>query len=352
MPNDYALAAYGYSSWRMKLDGLKRRSRFAKPQPMRARIDLTERDLLIFGAIDRHGKLPTNYLYELTKHECRDYYTLQRRLTQLYNGYCDHSDHDKIDFALDEEGEPVWTHECKPRHYLTRDWQQFNNIQARYQPAIYGLSSLAALALAERGRGRRYSPERNDPFVHQFMGACVSASFELACKKAGLRYVHKEEILSHERCPEATRKQRNPFAIPVAGKSLIPDDLFAIEYPERKFRFFAVEIDRNTESIDPKKPVKNSIATKVAAYETVFDGRTHHAHFGIPNLSVLFITTNTTHMHKMLEFAKGSRRADRFLFKAFPTFGENWRVPRELLPVLDPYESAKGGVDISKKAAA
>lgn len=332
----------------MKTDALKRRSRFAKPQPLDTRLELTDRDYALFEALDRHGKLSTNYLYEFTKHLGKDYSFLQRRLTQLYNGYCDHPEH-KNGF----EGE--FTHVCKPHSYLMRDWQQWNNFQARYQPAVYGLTPLGKKALHAVSRGTFYSPERNDPFLHQFMGACVSASFELQCKERGIRFISREEILTHEKCPKATTLAINPFAIPVTDpemKAIVPDNVFGMEYPDGGFRFFAVEIDRNTETISPRKPVKNSIAKKVRGYLDVLSRRSYSSHFGIPNLTILFITTNAMHMERMIDYveeAVDKKQQHKFLFKTFIDFGEVWRIPRETLDVLSPYKTAVGEVDLSTK---
>ena len=233
----------------MKTDTLNRRSRFAPPQPVDAAIILQERDYLIFETLDRHGKLPTPYLHEFTKHAGRNYKHLQLRLTQLYNGYCDELGHRA----------QIASHVCKPTSYLARDLQQFNNFQARYQPAVYGIAPAAKHLLLAAGRGTTHSPVRNDPFVHQLFGACFSASIERAAKPH--RFITGEEILQHAKCPESTRMAPNPFALPVSDpdiKHIIPDNLFGIEYDRGGFRFFAVEIDRNTESINPRKPVKNS----------------------------------------------------------------------------------------------
>lgn len=335
----------------MKTDALNRRSRFAPPQPLDTRIILTERDFRIFEALDRHGKLPTNYIYALTKKYGKHYNELQKRLTKLYNGYCDHPQH-KVGLT--------GGHECRPHAYVARDVQQFNNFQANYQPAIYGLTALGKKTLEEEGRGSQHIPPRTDPFVHQFFGACVSASFELLSKS--VRFMPADEILAHAKCPEETRSAEDPFAIPTGNDdvpTLVPDNLFGLAYPrddgQESFRFFAVEIDRNTESVDPKKPVKNSIARKLKGYTTILEGRAYESHFGLPNISVLFATTNSNHMRRMIDLVKRDvppRFQHKFLFKTFAGFGENWVVPRETLDVYEPWDSAIGSVDISKRATA
>lgn len=129
--------AHGYSRHRtaypspMKTDALNRRLRFAKPNPVVARLALTERDLLLFEAINRHGPLPSHYLFELTKHQGRSFKHLQYRLTELYNG--------------DQAGS-----------YLLRPEQQHAGYEARYQPLVYDLGPRARKAMAERGSLGRF----------------------------------------------------------------------------------------------------------------------------------------------------------------------------------------------------
>lgn len=86
------------------------------------------------------------------------------------------------------------------------------------------------------------------------MGATVSASIRLAAEQHGCGYGTKEDIFTHPKCPEPTRDAANPLVLPIwsatAGKYLVPEDLFVIQYPGPKPRFFAVEIDRRTECIN------------------------------------------------------------------------------------------------------
>ena len=50
----------------MQSDALNRRSRFAGRQPTAKRVMLGERDFQCFAALERHGPLPSTYLYEFT----------------------------------------------------------------------------------------------------------------------------------------------------------------------------------------------------------------------------------------------------------------------------------------------
>ncbi|HTU12426.1 MAG TPA: hypothetical protein VMG08_16160 [Allosphingosinicella sp.] len=291
---------------------------------------LTAADLAAFAAIDRHGPLPTPYLYASTRHLRKDYTQLQNRLTELYNG----------------------THEQSP--WLVRPSQQFAGFHARYQHLVYDLAPPARLALAESGGLGRWSPKRIDPFLHRLMGACVAASIELAAAGRGLRYISREEILGHPKAHRA-RRAANPLAIPldrIGERALVPDDLFGLDYAGAGFRFFAVEIDRNTESIERRQLGQTAFGRKMCRYLRLLRSQAYRDWWGIPNLNILTITTNETHAHNMLAWlAKQGEPilAGRFAFSCVPAFGGNWRVPRELFDLLgQPWRTVSGVRDVSR----
>jgi hypothetical protein len=314
----------------MQKDAADRRLRFAPPnpkaRPKRAprRIALQPADIEAFSAINRHGPLPSNYLYEFTKHLRRDETQLKNRLTEFYNG---------------DEGGP----------YLTRPEQQFGGFEARYQHIVYGLAPRAKEALLERGV--RVAPARRDAFLHQLMQACCGASFELLARSLGLRYISRSEIFDHPRAGTC-REAPDPMALPVGQHRLVPDDLFGIEYPEAGFRFFAVEVDRNTESIERRRPDQNAFGRKVAHYAEVLDRKTFHSWWGVRNLHILTITTNATHAGNLADYVAKTvegRFQDRFAFTVATEFGPNWRVPKKLMTQLfEPWVTPVGTKDIGR----
>ena len=293
----------------MYTDALNRRSRFARPQATVKRLVLTEADFQLFEALQRHGPLPIHYLYAFTKDLRKDYTHLQNRLTEFYNG---------------DVGGP----------YLTRPPQQFASFAARYQHLVYDLAPRARLALAEHDRLAKYTVRRSDPFVHQLMQACVGASIELTAPDYGVAYIHRETIFGQERCPASTKAAQNPLAIPIGGRGdsrvLIPDDLYGIRHPEKGYRFFAVEIDRNTESIERRDPGQTAFGKKISAYIEIMERQTFRTWWGIPNLSVQFSTTSRTHSENLADFSRQhvdpSLRA-RFKYSVQSSFGTNWCVP-------------------------
>jgi len=169
------------------------------------------------------------------------------------------------------------------------------------------------------------------------MTACVSSSMELTARATGLGYLSKDNIFTHPSCPAATRDAFDRLALPStidgAAKNLVPDDLFGLAYRGSKpsFRFFAVEIDRNTESIERKNPGQSSFGAKLRAYLEAMKSQSYRLRWGVPNLLVLTITTNVSHLDNLcrsLNALSGPELLGRFLFAALPEFGANWRVPR------------------------
>lgn len=316
---------------RRTTDALSRRLRFATPNPRVSRVVLTEADYLIFEAIDRHGPLPTGFLYEFTKHLRRDFSHLQNRLTEFYNG----------DLTGGKAG--AW---------LARPPQQFANFEARYQHMVYALAPRARIALATRGTVSRFAP-RGGPFVHQLMGACVAASIELSATAAGIRYIPREEIFAHPNCVAATNTAM-PLAISLGGserRTLIPDDLFGLRYPEGGYRFFAVEIDRCTECIESGKTTKGTFAAKIAAYQQILSRKLYREWWGIPNLTVLTVTTNRVHAANLIDHVRrAGQHSERFAFAVDPSFGADWRVPKHVFTHLldNRWMTACGGKDIGK----
>ncbi|MBO9714247.1 replication-relaxation family protein [Sphingomonas sp.] len=287
-------------------DALGRRRRVAPPNPSSGRLVLTEADYLIFDAIDRHGPLPSHYLYEFTKHLRRDRSHLQNRLTEFYNG--------------DAGGS-----------YLVRPPQQFASYHARYQHLVYDLAPRASAILAERSPS--LAPRRADPFVHRLMGACVGASFELTAPALGLRYISQREILAHPKAA-AARASANPLAIQTPAGTLIPDGLFGLEYPGKGFRFFAVEIDRNTESIERRNLAQSSFARKIAGYLAILRTQAYRERWGVPNLHVLTATTSAAHARALLAHIgrhAGDAEAARFGVAVVSGFGAHWRAPSKVL---------------------
>jgi len=206
---------------------------------------------------------------------------------------------------------------------------------------VYDLNQRSEQLLVEHGK---WSPfiNRVDPFLHRLMGACVGASIELACNARDIEYIARHQILS---------RNGNQLALPLsrfaAQKSLVPDELFGIRFGDT-VRFFAVEIDRNSESIGRRRIAQNTFGKKLINYLDAMRNRAYKEEWGIPNMMVLTVTTNVTHMQNMMAYLQklDLKLSERFLFKALLSFGSNWRVP-PVLKMLEPWKQANGTLAIS-----
>ena len=274
----------------MRTDTLKRRLRFAPPAPTKNDNVVPQgADLAQWEAISRHGPLPITYLKHFGG---RQYYpNLQRRYTRFFH-----------------------------TGWVSRPPRQFASFHARYSPLVYDLTPKAIAALGERACP--LAPSRSAPFVHQLMQACVTASLEI---RFGDDFIPRDQLLDAP-----------TLAIDLGSSRIIPDDAFALRLPEGKKRFFLLEVDRNTESIERKSGGYNTWSKKAADYDRLFSGELKRA-WGIPRATVLVVTTNERHLENIKTYVKqNSRYADRWQYALADTFGPNWRVPKDLLTTIEP----------------
>ena len=312
----------------MKLDALNRRNRFAGHQSTGKQIVLQERDFQCFAALERHGPLPSTYLYAFTKDTARNFKGFQQRLTDLYNE--DNTAHHGF--------------------YLERPEQQYASINARYQPMMYELTNHAKRALRDNSIPLQIFELPNGPYLHRFMTACLTASIELAVQAAGFRYISQAEIFTHPKCPKNVANREHPLALRCRAGHIIPDQLFGIDYGG-SYRFFVLEADRKTESVLSKKGRTNAFSNKLDAYLEILERQTFRETWGIPSLYVMTVTTSYAHMETIMNVLSSmaeSSLASRFLFKTKAQFGKYWVVPNPLVDLLiDPWERVGAKFNIS-----
>jgi len=263
------------------------------------RLELTRRDLEIFKLLSRYRYLRSTFIHAFVG---GDRTKLIERLGTLYH----------------EGG------------YLNRPAQQWQVVNARYQPAVYELDAKGAetIALAGESTGPatwlgKAGIQRQ--FAHALTICDTLASIELGvCENPTLRFVAWKEILGSPRCPEDRRRSNRPFEFTVTAEGqslrLIPDAVFGIEYKaeERKtYRFFALEVDRGTMPVRRAALRQSSYRKKLIAYREVTARELYRLQYGLPNLFVLTLTTGDAHL-KTIMTALGRLGADTrfFLFKA------------------------------------
>lgn len=227
-----------------------------------------------------------------------------------------------------------------------------------YDPDIYELSDDGATLIAERTqlvqpatwlKHGRYGAKTLA--AHNLTICHAVASIEAAAKASGLRFLTCTEILA--RAPKATQEARQPFAIPVSishafpgGKvhrsdlPVIPDAVFALQYPNGTYRCFALEIDRATMPLTRSNLDETSYLRKLLQYREVLSRGAYKAHFGMTETPMLLltVTTNLRHLEgikALLQNLAGENRWKRaFLFKAEPSLGSFERAPQPALSLL------------------
>jgi hypothetical protein len=298
------------------MDTLARRPRYGRISTGR-RIAPTEADVLTFEVLHRHGPLPSTFIHQFTKHVRQSEGRTKERLGHLYHE--DNTPH----------GGP----------YLERPWQQWQTMNARYQPAVSEVTPFAEQVLKEHGLlAEEFKPQAGVQYAHRFMVACITASIELATKQdSTLRFISEQEVLA--RSPNKTLEI--PCSIsytnPRTGKRsalekpLIPDALFGIEYGQGSYRFFMLEADRDHEPIRRADLQETSYLRKVLQYREVIEKGLYKRHFGMTaGMLVLNVTTNFQHMRNIIELVSditNGKGSPYLLFKTMPQFGKYLTVP-------------------------
>lgn len=274
-------------------------SRFTKT-PTGKIVVLNERDQVIFDHLRRFGPLPTHYIHALVG---GSYKGLYRRLDKLYDD----------------------------TPYITRPPDQRRSPRSN---SLYLTSMLTPLGW-EHTTIKYPNPPR-DPIAHRFMRSTISASIYLSLPE-GYRFIDQQEIFTHEKCTNPS------LSFPLSnGSWLEPDDLFGIEWTEqgtKRFRFFALEADKATESIYASNIEKSSYGKKLSAYADILYRRSFREQWGIPNLRVLTVTTAEKRVENMkLHLRKVTDKTDPFIFIAKDVFaGPEWKVPpimTDITPLL------------------
>ena len=302
----------------MTTDNQGRRLQWGTRQPIKKLFVWQDADYRQFELMDRHGWLPSSYLYAGSKHLRADETQTKNRLTELYHG------------------------SLTQGYFLDRHPQQFAQLNAHARHVVTRLAPKAEALLAERGTKESVAPTNSAWFIHQLMQGCVGASLEL-CVPEGFRYVSRSEVLTSDKCGDA-RGTKNPVAIPHNNKTFTPDDLFALERDDKK-RYFLIEIDRATESMDGYSGA-TYFAEKLDVYKKLYASGIFKSWYGFNRPNLLIVTTNPTraerirrHLARFEESLHG-----RLYVTDVPNFGANWRVPAHLFSQLyeKPWLTPKG----------
>jgi hypothetical protein len=299
-------------------DKLGRRHR-ERPLSTGKRVTVQARDLLWFRKLHEHGPLSSRFLYAFSQDLCRSEKRARDRLTDLFN-----------------EGE---TPHGGP--YLTRPWQQFETLDARYQDLVYDRAPAAEAALREQETWHEFGASAGGPWRHRAMVAAITASVELAT----LVDLHVNFIPQHAILTRAGAGLRCsvPFVNSATGQEerhdLIPDALFGLEYRsggQSSFRFFVVEADRGTEPTRTSLFSRKSHLRHFLQYREFVAGGLYRQHLKLTApLLVLNVTANSATMAGMIKLAAELSPSGMTYqcFRCAPQFGRYFKpaVPQPTL---------------------
>lgn len=302
----------------------KRRAR-TTPMPCGKLARLSDRQLAIIALLSRYRYLDAAHLYALLGSFNSN---VRKALTDLFH-------------------EHRLVHRLSQRAFL-RD--------PIHDSEIYELSgagwALAATKLQTQPRaglnGAGYGA--STPSIHNLLVCHAVASIEAAANASGLRFISCAEILA--RAPAATRDAKTPLAIATsisrsvpqgqverASIPVIPDAIFALQYPSGGFRCFFVELDRGTMPISRTGLKHTSFERKLLQYRDVLVRGSYKAHLGMTAtpLLVLTITPSNERVRSLktsLEALGQDQWSKAFLFKAEASFAAFARAPRPALSLL------------------
>lgn len=224
---------------------------------------LTDREVRWLRHIATHGPLSSEFLLELCSdtHRCRD--TGLRTLQKL-----------------------------RGRGYLRLPPQQRQIAKADFHPHAYDLAK----------RGKDYLTNLGDPetvrptghWWHALFVSSITSAIATMAERKGIGYVPAHVILE---------RSGATLAIPTSNGTLIPDQLFALRYPDG-FVSFMLEFDRGTEPIR-SEAARKSLRRNALQYEAAFTGNLAQSHYGLKSsITVLYFFTKHTRREQFVEILR------------------------------------------------
>lgn len=296
------------------VDTLGRFKRYRTQRPRGKLIRKSPELIELLAFLYRHGPLPTKILFEF--HGTRSDKMFAGYLSRLYDGVCT-----KQDEHVFEDGKDVTlTANRKHTHSIIQQYldrpRDYRTANLYYDQIVHDLTAEAHTLLDAHGQLSTFV-HRTDPDVHRLMGACITASIELAVRTGSGEFIHRHRVLS---------KKGHKLRI----NALAPDELFGITAGVKQ-RFFVCEWDRATEALTSTSTSRETIRTKLADYQHFIRERTYSKAWGIENCRILFATVGATRMQNVLDLIKSEYPylASRVFCKTFPEFaGRDWTIPK------------------------
>ena len=240
----------------------------------------TEREIRWLKHIERHGPQSSEFLFELTR-----------------------DTHCSKDTALRD------MQKLRAAGFLCLPRQQRATERAEFKPYIYDLTRHARDYLTGRGLAEA-AVRPTGHWWHSYTVSAFTGTLDIITRRRGREFIPGHKILELEGAD---------FAIPVGGKRLIPDQLFAIRYPDG-YRAFLLEVDRATEPWR-SSAARKSLAQSIDLYSQIFANNMHRRHYGLnASMASLWVFSNSARLAAFQELARqrAGRSAAHFLSKALP----------------------------------
>jgi hypothetical protein len=221
----------------------------------------TNRELRWLSHIERHGPQSSVALLDQTSdtHRCRD--TGLRSLQRLRAG-----------------------------GFLSLPPQQRAVERAEFHPYVYDVTPKAKTWLADKGCFED-AVRPTGHWWHAYTVSSLTAAIDRAAVTRSMRYISARHILSIRQAP---------LGIPYAGGTIIPDQIFALDYGG-SFRAFMLEVDRGTEPMSSKS-ARESLARKIAGYRQIVGRDLHRQHYGLKSpLAGIFTFVSQTRARHFIE---------------------------------------------------
>lgn len=221
----------------------------------------TNRELRWLSHIERHGPQSSVALLDLTSdtHRCRD--TGLRSLQRLRAG-----------------------------GFVSLPPQQRAVERAEFHPYVYEITPKAKSWLVDKGCFED-ALRPSGHWWHAYTVSSLTAAIDRAAVARSLRFIPARKILSIRQAP---------LGIPYAGSTIIPDQIFALDYGG-SFRAFMLEVDRGTEPMSSKS-ARESLTRKITGYGHIVARDLHRQHYGLKSpLALLFTFVSQARARRFME---------------------------------------------------
>lgn len=267
---------------------------------------VTDGDVEIVSALQRHGLLNTHQLSKLVSYY-KSIDTLRDRLQILFS-------------------DPIHAYGGQ---LLTRPKGQTQSIRALSKFIVHQKSIYADELLKERGIYEPRAITPTSPFLHQLFVSTITYSLEKGAKEHDLTFVPQYEVLNRADTDVG-------IEIPNMGK-LTPDALVALEQDGKRLYLF-IEADKGTEPHVARGTRKHTLKN-VKQYQELIERGLYKEKYGIRSGAILlYLTINTIRMKNVLNivdnhFPKGCTYN---LHGTASGFADLATVPNEI-PVYEMY---------------